>query len=123
MPDDSYQRDEYLKVCEFLNAQGFGQYEVSNFATPGYESIHNLAYWQYKSVAALGPNATGLLPIKISLKGINGNHFLLSFKLKRLDKKRARLKKCIWVLGQNLAMILGNLLWKTSFKLGEKGAI
>ncbi len=36
---------QYRLVAQTLGAQGFRQYEVSNFAKPGYESRHNLAYW------------------------------------------------------------------------------
>jgi oxygen-independent coproporphyrinogen III oxidase len=63
MPDDEFIREEYLWVSQFLQQQGFIHYEVSNFAQPGFESIHNQKYWQNQSVAALGPSATGYLAI------------------------------------------------------------
>jgi oxygen-independent coproporphyrinogen-3 oxidase len=63
IPHDSYVAEEYLKVCDFLEENGLKQYEVSNFSKPGFESVHNLAYWKYKSVAALGPSSTGLFLI------------------------------------------------------------
>lgn len=59
IPDDEYIREEYLFVSEFLREKGFHHYEVSNFAIPGFESRHNLKYWQGHSVAALGPTGTG----------------------------------------------------------------
>jgi oxygen-independent coproporphyrinogen-3 oxidase len=61
LPDDSYIADEYLEVCDLLHQNGYRQYEVSNFSQVGKESKHNLKYWQGKSVAAIGPSATGLL--------------------------------------------------------------
>jgi oxygen-independent coproporphyrinogen-3 oxidase len=61
LPDDEYIREEYLFVSEYLRAQGFHHYEVSNFALPGFESRHNQKYWQGESVAALGPTGTGYL--------------------------------------------------------------
>lgn len=61
IPDDDYIREEYLLVSEFLKAQGFLHYEVSNFSLPGHESKHNLKYWRGESVAALGPTGTGYL--------------------------------------------------------------
>ena len=61
MPEDDRVREEYLLVCDYLNSKGFPQYEISNFSRPGLESRHNSRYWSYDEVAALGPNATGLL--------------------------------------------------------------
>lgn len=61
MPDDEIVRSEYLLVCETLKKHGFLHYEVSNFARAGFESKHNQKYWNYVDVAALGPNASGLL--------------------------------------------------------------
>ncbi|HKL40081.1 MAG TPA: radical SAM family heme chaperone HemW [Cryomorphaceae bacterium] len=48
---------EYM--VDFLAAQGFRQYEVSNFAQPGFESRHNSAYWAGVPYIALGPSAHG----------------------------------------------------------------
>lgn len=59
IPDDEWSGGEYLAVSEFLRANGFHHYEVSNFALPGKESRHNLRYWLGESVAALGPTGTG----------------------------------------------------------------
>lgn len=64
LPDDEYIREEYLFVSEYLRAQGFHHYEVSNFALPGFESKHNLKYWRGESVAALGPTGTGYFALK-----------------------------------------------------------
>lgn len=61
LPLDNAIRDEYLEMVEILEANGFMQYEVSNFAKTSKESKHNLKYWNYESVAGLGPNATGLI--------------------------------------------------------------
>lgn len=43
---DDLQGEFYKRVCERLNTAGVEQYEVSNFARPGSESVHNLNYWQ-----------------------------------------------------------------------------
>lgn len=40
---------------------GLLDYEVSNFAKPGFESQHNLAYWRYQDYAGVGPGAHGRL--------------------------------------------------------------
>lgn len=61
LPNEEWIEKEYLDVADFLKTKGFKHYEVSNFALPGFESKHNLSYWQSKTVAALGPSATGFL--------------------------------------------------------------
>jgi oxygen-independent coproporphyrinogen-3 oxidase len=44
---------------KILEKNGFAQYEVSNFALPGKESLHNQAYWNLKDYVGCGAGATG----------------------------------------------------------------
>ena len=55
--DDDEQAEMYLWAVEFLQQHGYEQYEISNFAVPGYESRHNLKYWQLLPYAGFGPGA------------------------------------------------------------------
>ena len=57
LPDDEAQADFYLWTVEYLAGQGYGQYEISNFAKPGRESRHNLKYWRLQEYAGFGPGA------------------------------------------------------------------
>ena len=41
---------EYGECRAFLADAGFSQYELSNFAKPGFESKHNLSYWNREDV-------------------------------------------------------------------------
>jgi oxygen-independent coproporphyrinogen III oxidase len=59
--DERYEA-EYLLAAERLAAAGFEHYEVSNFARPGHESRHNLAYWSGTAYVGLGPGAHSFLP-------------------------------------------------------------
>lgn len=61
LPHDDLQADMYAAAREHLQAQGYEQYEISNFALPGWESRHNLLYWQNKPFLGLGSGATGYL--------------------------------------------------------------
>lgn len=47
----------YLALCAELSRLGFEQYEISNFAKPGYESRHNLKYWNCGEYLGIGPAA------------------------------------------------------------------
>ena len=51
-------------------AAGFGlePYEISNYAKPGAESRHNLAYWRYADYAGIGPGAHGRVTIDGQLR-------------------------------------------------------
>ena len=57
LPDDDTQADMYLWTVDYLQKKGYGQYEISNFAQPGYESRHNLKYWTLGEYAGFGPGA------------------------------------------------------------------
>ncbi len=57
LPDDDAQADLYLWTVERLERAGFIQYEISNFARPGYESRHNLRYWLLRPYLGFGPGA------------------------------------------------------------------
>jgi oxygen-independent coproporphyrinogen-3 oxidase len=47
----------YRHAVEYLNATGYKQYEISNFARPGRECVHNLVYWLNKPYLGFGPAA------------------------------------------------------------------
>ena len=57
LPDGDLQADMYLYAVELLGQNGYVQYEISNFAQPGYESRHNLKYWMLEEYAGFGPGA------------------------------------------------------------------
>ena len=57
LPGDEAQADMYLWTVEYLQSRGYGQYEISNFAKPGFESRHNLKYWTLGEYAGFGPAA------------------------------------------------------------------
>ena len=51
----------YFTAIDFLEKTGFKQYEISNFANDGYQSTHNIVYWQYQDFYGVGLNASGKL--------------------------------------------------------------
>ena len=57
LPDDDTQAELYLWTVERLAQAGYEQYEISNFAKPGFESRHNLRYWLTRPYIGFGPGA------------------------------------------------------------------
>ena len=57
LPDDDEQADMYCYAAEMLNRYGYKQYEISNFCAPGFESQHNLKYWNLDDYMGFGPGA------------------------------------------------------------------
>ncbi len=56
-PIDDEVANSYEAICNFVSDLGLSNYEVSNFAAPGFESLHNLNYWYQGSYIGLGPSA------------------------------------------------------------------
>ena len=59
LPDEDEAADMYEFVQDFLAAQGFERYEISNYARGRAYSRHNLVYWHYYPYAAFGAGACG----------------------------------------------------------------
>jgi len=56
-PDETLDADLFEVTMDLLGAAGFEQYEISNYARPGRECSHNLAYWLGHDYLGLGPSA------------------------------------------------------------------
>ena len=57
LPSDEVQAEMYLNAVKILHEAGYRQYEISNFAWPGYTSKHNLKYWLGSEYLGFGPAA------------------------------------------------------------------
>lgn len=57
--DSDVEADFYERAMKLLNANGFQQYEISNFARDHRVSRHNLAYWHYEDFYGIGCGASG----------------------------------------------------------------
>ena len=56
--DDERERSLYHRGVALLESLGFMQYEISNFAKPGWECRHNLNYWRNGEYLGCGCSAT-----------------------------------------------------------------
>ena len=62
VPDEDVTAGMYEQACALLAAAGISQYEISNFARPGFESRHNLKYWTRSPYLGFGVDAHSMLP-------------------------------------------------------------
>lgn len=63
LPDDDTAAALYDATGEECARAGLLAYEISNYARPGEESRHNLAYWRYHDYAGIGPGAHGRITV------------------------------------------------------------
>ena len=61
LPSEDTEADMYALAIETMSKNGRNQYEISNFAIPGYESQHNLTYWKNESYFGFGAGAHGYI--------------------------------------------------------------
>ncbi len=54
---------QYKLICDRLREAGYRHYEISNWARPGREAVHNSAYWRRAPYVGLGPGAHSLATI------------------------------------------------------------
>ena len=58
LPRDEDEREMYYLTKRMLKEDGYEQYEISNFSKKGYESKHNIAYWNQEEYIGLGAGAS-----------------------------------------------------------------
>jgi oxygen-independent coproporphyrinogen-3 oxidase len=71
LPGEELAAALYDATAEAAGAFGLEQYEISNYARPGGESRHNLAYWRYEDYAGIGPGAHGRLTLGGALTAVS----------------------------------------------------
>lgn len=76
LPDEDKTADQYLQMCEYLEAKGYEHYEISNFAKNSLESRHNLKYWELEDYLGIGPSAHSFVNGKRFYYGRNLTDFI-----------------------------------------------
>lgn len=64
LPDEADERLMYDDTLRILAQHGYAQYEISNFAKPGYACQHNIGYWTRVPYIGLGASAASFLQTK-----------------------------------------------------------
>ena len=59
MPDPDLAADMYEAASDYLEGQGYEQYEISNWSKPGFQCRHNLQYWRNQPYLGFGAGAHG----------------------------------------------------------------
>jgi oxygen-independent coproporphyrinogen-3 oxidase len=60
-PDESLQIEMDRSAQDILGRAGYEQYEISNYARPGFQCRHNLLYWTQGEYLGVGPSAQSLV--------------------------------------------------------------
>lgn len=78
--DEETDSKMYYKIISFLKKYGYKHYEISNFCKEGYESKHNLTYWNNEKYYGFGLGASGYIDnyrytnTRSLSKYVNGNY-------------------------------------------------
>ncbi len=94
LPSDDRNADMYEYIIDTLTSHGYIHYEVSNFGKKGYESKHNLTYWDNAEYYGIGAGASGYLD-GIRYKNHGPVHHYLREKNKRINEEVLTRKEMI----------------------------
>ncbi|MEY8458110.1 radical SAM family heme chaperone HemW [Lactococcus ileimucosae] len=94
LPSDERNADMYEYIVDTLTANGYSHYEVSNFGKRGYESKHNLTYWDNAEYYGIGAGASGYLD-GIRYKNHGPIHHYLREENKRINEEILTRKEMI----------------------------
>ncbi len=61
LPSEEEEREMYEETERLLGEYAYRRYEISNYAKPGYECLHNTVYWTGKEYAGFGIGAASYM--------------------------------------------------------------
>lgn len=82
--DDQHQSDQFEYLVDFLEKNGFVQYEISNFGKPGFFSQHNSNYWKGIPYIGIGPSAHSFLGNQRAWNKANNSQYIQSLQMDQL---------------------------------------
>lgn len=113
----------YEDTIQILEKNGINQYEISNFARPGHESLHNQAYWDRKSYKGFGVGASSFDGINrhtnnnnlmLYLKNASESTFHLFGTIEKLTPEQSLLELLMLSLRQKKGIDLHNVVYLLS---------
>ncbi|MEO8852904.1 MAG: radical SAM family heme chaperone HemW [Ginsengibacter sp.] len=87
------QANQFLIEMKMLKKAGYENYEISNFAKPGFRSRHNSSYWQGKSYIGFGPSAHSFNGEKRTWNVANNSEYIKSIQQNILPSEEEILTK------------------------------
>ena len=70
LPEVEEERDMYGLLLQVMEKHGFRQYEISNFAKPGFACRHNIGYWDQVPYLGLGLSAASMVNVRSAPDGM-----------------------------------------------------
>lgn len=123
LPDEEEERQMYRSTKKILGEYGYQQYEISNYALPGYECRHNLGYWDRTEYLGIGLGASSLLhnrrwdfgeePVALSIQEQMEEYMFLGLR----KTEGVSRSKFAGEFGRGLDEVYGNVLRKM-YELG-----
>ena len=94
LPDDDRQADMYLEINDYLKTKDFKRYEISNFAKLGFESRHNLNYWDNKEYYGFGLAAHGYVD-GVRYSNLTNLKKYIENSLKKASEHKVTIEECL----------------------------
>jgi oxygen-independent coproporphyrinogen III oxidase len=91
--DESSAAEQLESLMEQLSAAGYRQYEISNFARPGFESRHNTNYWKGGKYLGVGPGAHSYNQKSRQHNVANNHLYVRSLKKGKIPAEEETLKR------------------------------
>jgi len=82
--DETLAAEQQEMLMEMLAASGYRQYEISNFAVPGFESRHNSGYWKGDKYLGIGPSAHSYDQVSRQYNIANNHQYVRSIREKKI---------------------------------------
>lgn len=114
--EDEEERSMYHYIQDQLAQYGFHQYEISNFAKPGYESRHNKKYWQLENYLGLGLGASSNIDLD---RFVNHRRFADYYQMIDAGQAPVQYREEMTMEEREKEFIMLNLRLLKGFKLEE----
>lgn len=93
VPDEDLTVEFYETAVDFLASIGIHRYEISNFAVPGFESLHNLKYWRMEPYVGFGADAHSFDGVERAQNVESAKDYVARRGIARLQSAPARLRE------------------------------